>query len=208
MTITNKLIEVIQQGGYVFMIPLILMSILSLSVILERMFALRERKIIPVDANQRMKEYSKTQNGLPTANASTLLELIIHESITDFNGNGANRSLEKCLEINAGQHLEYLTRRLWILNAIGNLAPLLGLLGTVVGLAIAFQQIGIEGLQQESVANGISMALLTTITGLSIALPTLFALYGIKAKGERHFNKLRGLINQFYVHYISQVNNP
>lgn len=208
MTITNKLIEVIQQGGYVFMIPLILMSILSLSVILERMFALRERKIIPVDASQRMKEYSKTQNGLPTANASTLLELIIHESITDFNGNGANRSLEKCLEINAGQHLEYLTRRLWILNAIGNLAPLLGLLGTVVGLAIAFQQIGIEGLQQESVANGISMALITTITGLSIALPTLFALYGIKAKGERHFNKLRGLINQFYVHYISQVNNP
>ncbi len=197
MSLTNKLVEFVQQGGYAFMIPLIMMSILSLSVILERIIALRKKKIIPADFLKKVKDYSETAEKNISSKSLSLTELILNKAIVDYEDDGNNNSLEKYLEINAELHMEYLVRRLWILNAIGNLAPLLGLLGTVVGLSIAFKQIGIEGLSQESVASGISMALITTITGLSIAIPTLFALYGIRAKGERFLKEIKNLLNKF-----------
>jgi biopolymer transport protein ExbB len=200
MTITNKLFEFIQQGGYIFMIPLILMSVISLAVILERIFALREKKIIPGDFEQRVKSFFKSERKDGFSDAKSLIDVIINKSLADLKDNG-NNAIEKCFEINAELYIEHLNKRLWILSAIGNLAPLLGLLGTVVGLSIAFKQIGIEGLSQESVASGIAMALITTITGLFIAIPTLFALYGIKARGERYYKKIKILLSQFILNY-------
>ncbi len=205
MIITNKLLDIIQQGGYAFMIPLLLMSILSLGVIIERLFALRKSKIIPLDIEERIKTFPEKLKKNPektfVKNPPTLLEFIISKALKDYSTEEAKQSsLESCLKASADYHIEYLSRRLWILNAIGNLAPLLGLLGTVVGLSIAFEQIGVAGLSQESVASGIAMALITTITGLSIAIPTLFALYGLRALGERRLQTIKHYINQFMLY--------
>ena len=70
----------------------------------------------------------------------------------------------------------YLGRNLTILNTIGLISPLLGLLGTITGMIIAFQSIAMAGTgDPKVVAGGISQALVTTATGLIIAIPTIVA---------------------------------
>lgn len=68
----------------------------------------------------------------------------------------------------------YVTRFLPILNTVGNVSPLLGLLGTIVGMIIAFESIAASGTgDPRVVAGGISQALITTATGLIIAVPSI-----------------------------------
>jgi biopolymer transport protein ExbB len=183
------------------MILLIALSILSLTVILERLFALRKKKIFINNFDDFLEHFDSLDSRAKIMEfiqkPQSLLEAIICGAIKDYINGDDKISLEKSLEVSAEHHMGYLSRGLWILNAVGNLAPLLGLLGTVVGLALAFKQIGLSGLSQESVAKGIYMALTTTITGLSIAIPTLFALYGIRALGDRHYNALKQYLNRF-----------
>ena len=70
----------------------------------------------------------------------------------------------------------YLGRYLTMLNTIGHIAPLLGLLGTIIGMIVAFKSIAIAGTgDPKVVAGGISQALVTTATGLVIAIPTIVA---------------------------------
>ena len=70
----------------------------------------------------------------------------------------------------------YLGKHLTILNTIGHIAPLLGLLGTIMGMIIAFRSIAVAGTgDPKVVAGGISQALVTTATGLIIAIPTIVA---------------------------------
>ena len=192
MIITNKLLELIEQGGYAFMIPLIIMSLLSVAVILERYFALRRDKILSEDLEGTLDNHS---GNWPQTDSDCLTGHIIRDAHLMLNKSSADITPEISLQRSAEQHLPYLTRRMWMLNAIGNLAPLLGLLGTVVGLAISFEEIGTSGMSQEGVASGIGIALITTITGLTIAIPTLFAHYGLKAQGERQYQRIKAALN-------------
>ncbi len=196
MIITNKLLELIEQGGYAFMIPLILMSLLSLAVILERYFALRKEKILSENLENALKS---SKGDWPKAESDCLTGSIVRDARQLVQEPGTDITAEASLKQSAEQHLPYLTRRMWILNAIGNLAPLLGLLGTVVGLAISFEEIGKSGMSQEGVASGIGIALITTITGLTIAIPTLFAHYGLKAHGERQYQRIKAALNRLVV---------
>ncbi len=68
----------------------------------------------------------------------------------------------------------YVTRFLPVLNTVGNISPLLGLLGTIMGMIIAFESIAESGTgDPRVVADGISQALITTATGLIIAIPAI-----------------------------------
>jgi biopolymer transport protein ExbB len=81
---------------------------------------------------------------------------------------------------------EYLSKNLSILSTIGNIAPLLGLLGTITGMIIAFQSIAVAGTgDPRVVASGISQALVTTATGLIIAIPTIVIYRYLARKADR-----------------------
>ena len=70
----------------------------------------------------------------------------------------------------------YLGKNLVVLNTIGNVAPLMGLLGTIIGMITAFEAIAVAGTgDPQVVAGGISQALVTTATGLIVAIPTIVA---------------------------------
>jgi biopolymer transport protein ExbB len=88
---------------------------------------------------------------------------------------------DKCKEIEI-----YLTERInkqfSILVVLVATAPLLGLLGTVTGMILTFQGISLGGVVTESISKGISEALITTETGLLVAIPGIIATYWIKAK--------------------------
>ncbi len=82
--------------------------------------------------------------------------------------------MKEAIEDSANQEIPVLERNLSTLSTIGNITPLLGLLGTVFGMVKAFNVIAVMGVgKPEALAGGISEALLTTAFGLSIAIPTI-----------------------------------
>jgi biopolymer transport protein ExbB len=203
--ITNSLLQIIREGGYVFMIPLIVLSILSLAVILERIFVFSKRVLLPSvvigKIEKAVKENKKEEITSILKNENSFAAHILQEALKIFQGKEETMSLEKAFSDTMEKHVEWLTGRLWMLRAIGHIAPLLGLLGTVVGLSISFSKISQVGLSQQTVAGGISIALITTITGLGIALPTLFADYCLRAWAQRNFTKIKTMLYDFVVWY-------
>lgn len=203
--ITNSLYQLIREGGYVFMIPLILLSILSLAVILERIFAFSKRALLPSVAVEKIEKAARGNNKEQLSSIlkseRSLSALILQEALKIFQSSEGKISLEKAINDTTDKHVDGLTNRLWILRAVGHIAPLLGLLGTVFGLTISFSQISQVGLSQQTVAGGISVALITTITGLGIALPTLFADYCLRAWAQYNFKKIKAMLYDFVVWY-------
>ena len=203
--ITNSLLQIIREGGYIFMIPLIALSILSLAVIFERIFVFSKRVLIPSAVIEKIEKAIKENRKEEVTNIlkdeRTFAALVLQEALNVFQDSKGTLSLEKAISDTMDKHGEWLSSRLWMLRAIGHVAPLLGLLGTVVGLSISFSKISQVGLSQQTVAGGISMALITTITGLGIALPTLFADYCLRAWSQRNFSKIKAMLYDFVVWY-------
>ncbi|HNT66755.1 MAG TPA: MotA/TolQ/ExbB proton channel family protein [bacterium] len=165
------------RGGVV-MIPLLLCSVLGLAIILEKSINLHRRRILhpelvrlihSIDSEQDIqmaKSLCKKQPG-PFAN-------IILVGLQ-------NRHLDKAeikelIEDQGRQEIRSLERGLSVLEMIAGVAPLLGLLGTVIGMIKVFTVISAQGTGQASLlAGGISEALITTATGLVIGIPILVA---------------------------------
>ena len=85
----------------------------------------------------------------------------------------------------------YLSRYLVVLNTIGNISPLLGLFGTILGMITSFKAIAVAGTgDPKVVASGISQALVTTATGLAIAIPTIVAYRSLARRAEHHRSRL------------------
>lgn len=85
----------------------------------------------------------------------------------------------------------YLGKNLPILNTIGNISPLLGLLGTITGMIIAFESIAASGAgDPRVVAGGISQALVTTATGLIIAIPTIVSYRFLARKADNSLEQV------------------
>ena len=109
---------------------------------------------------------------------------------------GTQQTFEQAVERSADRYTPLLAERLWMLRAIGQIAPFIGLTGTVVGLAMAFRGIAEAGLSQQSVAKGIAVALNTTIMGLIIALPTLFAEHTLRAWAQSQFRSISTFLDE------------
>ena len=166
--------ELILAGGWI-MAPIILCSILALTIIVERLWTLQEKKIAPDLADQIIdlhkkrginnKAIIKLQNNSP-------LGRILAAGLRNMN---AERELMKeSIEEEGRQVVLGLERYLNTLGTIASITPLLGLLGTVIGMIKVFAVITSLGVGDPKVlADGISQALLTTAAGLSVAIPSL-----------------------------------
>jgi biopolymer transport protein ExbB len=101
------------------------------------------------------------------------LSYVIHAGLSEVEGGW--QVVEKSMEDTAAEHAARLFRKIEYLSVIANLAPMLGLLGTVIGMVIAFKMVAdTQGVANAAdLAGGIYMALVTTVEGLVIAIPTL-----------------------------------
>ena len=158
------------------MIPIILCSVISLAVIIERAFSLREKKIIP----RRMADW--LESGDPKI--SGLPENITNDSgalakVLKLGYENRNLSLEKnheILQIAEKQVASRMERGLVLLEIVAVVSPLLGLLGTVIGMVMVFDVISQVGAGHgQELSSGISQALISTIAGLVVAIPALIA---------------------------------
>ena len=163
------------KGG-VLMIPLFICSILSLAVIIEKLITLRARKVLPPEIEKVVQNYSsKDDISLVTSvcnqNKSLLARIIL--IVLNHRTLPYQRRKEEIVN-NVRQELRSLERRLGVLETIASVAPILGLLGTVVGMIKVFSVITSQGVGNASaLSGGISEALLTTAFGLTVAIPAL-----------------------------------
>lgn len=184
------MLEIVKSGGWL-MLPIILCSIVSAAIILERLWTLQQRRVLPKNLTRQVWEWvSKNQlspEHIKSLRDGSPLGEILSVGLTNRQ---RDREVMKERIEDTGRHvLHDLERYLNTLGTIAAISPLLGLLGTVIGMVKVFAAITTEGVGDPSVlAGGISEALITTAAGLSVAIPTLI--------GYRY---LRGRVNALVV---------
>lgn len=184
---TFSLLELYLRGGYTMHV-ILACSVLSGAIILERMINLRKGKIISTAFIEEIKKYwykRETERAIQACKEYDIsLSRVIRAGLARFNF-GID-AVEKAIE-SAGQHeAAVLRQNLNLLGFLANIAPMLGLLGTVLGLTRSFDAIASFGMAGDpgAVAAGVSEALVTTVFGLLVGIPTLAAYYYFRRKVE------------------------
>jgi len=158
------------------MLPILICSVVAMAIILERFWSLQRRRITPDNLAVQVWQWAKSgvldDKRIAALRSESPLGRILAAGLTnrEFDRDVMKESIEE-----VGRHVVYeLGRYLNTLGTIAAISPLLGLLGTVIGMIKVFAAITTEGVGDASIlAGGISEALLTTAAGLSVAIPTL-----------------------------------
>lgn len=158
------------------MLPLILCSVVAAAIMIERLWILRRRRVLPEDLTVRVWEWAHNRSlndeHLRALSESSPLGVILAAGLT--NRHRSRDIMKEVIEDTGRQVVHELERYLNTLGTIAAITPLLGLLGTVIGMVKVFTAITTHGVGNPAVlAGGISEALLTTAAGLSIAIPAL-----------------------------------
>lgn len=169
------MLELIKAGGFL-MWPIMLCSIIALAIIAERFWSLQRNRICPKNLVAQVWQWQKSGQ----LNAQTLQSLRTGSQLGRILAAGlVNRHHERHIMKESieevGRHVVHdLGRFLTTLGTIASITPLIGLLGTVIGMIKVFTVITTLGLGDPAVlAEGISVALITTASGLTVAIPSL-----------------------------------
>jgi len=171
------MIEIIQAGGWL-MLPIILCSVVAVAITIERLWTLQPRRVLPRDLAMRVWEWARDrqldQKHLTILAANSPMGRVLAAGLAN---RAQSREVLKEIVQDTGRHVVHeLERYLNTLGTIAAITPLLGLLGTVIGMVKVFSAITVAGVGNPSVlAGGISEALITTAAGLSVAIPSLIA---------------------------------
>lgn len=198
--------ELVKAGGWP-MLPLLLLGVVALAIILERFWSLRRNEVLPPGLGQEVRSWA-ARGKLDPAHLQALrgnspLGALLASAL-DVRGRPRDEVRERIED--TGRHLVHRLER--FLNALGTIAsagPLLGLLGTVIGMIEIFGSQSGGGNNPSMLAHGISIALYNTAFGLMVAIPALIFwryfrsrvdgyLLTLELSAEqflRHLNKLR-----------------
>jgi biopolymer transport protein ExbB len=180
--------QIFVSGGWL-MWPILLCSIIVVAISIERFITLKTERIVP--AGQLAQVWQQLRNKeldgerLKALRDSSPLGYILASGISN-SGHGRD-VMKDSIEESAGQVIHQLERFLSILGTIANTTPLLGLLGTVLGMIQVFADIMLFGTGNAAqLAGGISQALITTAAGLTVAIPAMI----LHRYFERHVESL------------------
>ncbi len=170
-------------GGPV-MVPLGLCSVVAVALVMERYLRLRQDAMLPpaveeaIDAAQRGDRTRALQLAAAIeAPAARILAAGLRRDTLPL------LDIERAMEDQAAKESDVMRGRVRALSMIAAVAPLLGLLGTVLGLAGAFDRVVLVGMgKPEQLAAGINEALITTIAGLSVAIPLMLIVGFLNAR--------------------------
>ncbi len=178
--------EIVQAGGPL-MWPIIFCSIVAAAIVLERLWTLQERRVLPRELPQKVWQLIET--GQVTDKVIGALEQ--HSPLGRLLAVGLanrHRSHEMLMERleDAGRHVVHeLERFLNTLGTIAGISPLLGLLGTVTGIIRAFDAIQHSTMgDPRALSGGIAEALVCTAAGLCVAIPSLISYRYLRGKVE------------------------
>ena len=167
--------ELVKAGGWL-MLPIIIFSIAALAIIIERFWSLQKTKVIPAQLVNKIWQWAQanelTSSRIHELREGSPLGRVLAAGL--INSNQARAIMKDSIE-DTGRHVVHELQK--FLNTLGTIAavsPLLGLLGTVLGMIKVFSVITNVGVGNPGeLAGGISQALITTAAGISVAIPSL-----------------------------------
>ena len=174
----ESFLDVLRKGGYT-MIPIGLASLIALASILNSFFSLRRSRVLPEDF------VGEVRKRIDANDAKAAMQLCRQRPspIANILGAGlrkhgkATAEIEKSIEDAGSREINSMRQSIRVLSAVGVVTPLLGLFGTVLGIYTSFGAVAKEaGVRPEVLAIGINEALITTISGLMVAIPS-YAFY-------------------------------
>jgi biopolymer transport protein ExbB len=178
----NGFLDIIFSGGIVgvlIILVLLGLSIAAVYLVFDQVMTLRRREIVPDGLHDAVRQ-ALLRGNVAEADAAcrrqpSVLSYTLICGLAEIDLGWSE--VEKAVEDALGEQLARLMRRIEYLSLIGNIAPMVGLLGTVTGMIMAFQQVansaGAAG--AGDLAEGIYQALVTTVGGLVVAIPSLGA---------------------------------
>ncbi len=172
------MLELVQSGGWL-MAPILLCSIVAVAICLERAWALRTTRVAPdglvAEAWRRaQRRDAAAPESLANFGGGRPLARILAAGIAERGGERRRERMKEAMAEASGPVLHEMERHLTALGTIASVSPLLGLLGTVIGMIEVFALLVGEGTGNAAVlAGGISKALITTAAGLAAAIPAL-----------------------------------
>lgn len=167
--------ELVKSGGWLMM-PLLLASVLALAISLERAWSLRASRVAPPNLLAEVWGWIRNKqldaDKLRQLKASSPLGEVLAAGL--LNSRHGRAIMKESIEEKANVVIHELERYLSVLGTLAMISPLLGLLGTVVGIIEAFMAINSAGMGDPALlASGISKALITTAGGLFVAIPSM-----------------------------------
>ena len=169
------MLEIVQSGGWL-MVPILLCSVIAAAISVERLWTLQRSRITPKTLLAQVwgsvKNDELDAQKMRDLRSSSPLGQVLAAGIS--NARRGREIMKEAMIEAAGQVSHDMERYLTSLGIIASISPLLGLLGTVVGMIKVFSALMLEGAGNANVlAGGISQALITTAAGLSVAIPAL-----------------------------------
>lgn len=174
--------SILFSGGIVGLVMLLVLFALSVTaayLIFEHLMTIRRGELIPDGVNDRVRKSLKAgrvdEADKCCREKPSLLSFVLLQGLAEVDGGWS--AVEKAMEDAITEQSARLFRKIEYLSVIGNIAPMVGLLGTVIGMIIAFQQVAESQASAGAaqLAEGIYQALITTVGGLVIAIPSLGA---------------------------------
>ena len=172
--------QIVFSGGIVgvlIVLTLLALSLLMVYLVVEQLLTLRRGELMPGDVSEQVREMLRQGRASDAMalcrNRPSLLSFVVANGLAEIEGGWSE--VEKALEEALAEQSARLMRRIEYLSVIGNIAPMIGLLGTVTGMIFAFQRVAMSqgAAGAPELAEGIYQALITTVGGLIVAIPSL-----------------------------------
>jgi biopolymer transport protein ExbB len=178
--------EIVKAGGIV-MVPIILASIVAAAIFLERLWTLQPKRVVPKELTEKVWRWVEqgqiTDKHIHALQQNSPLGKMLAAGL-------ANRHRSRDIIVQAvedtGRHVIHeLERFINTLGTVASISPLMGLLGTVLGMIRTFNVIRTDGIgDPAAMAGGIAEALITTASGLTVAIPALLAYKYLRGRVE------------------------
>ncbi len=219
MEVTNEInigISAMQQikllldiGGPVVWI-LTVFSVFALSIVLFKLLqfaVLRPENLKKVKKSLELWKLEEHKSAMNILNEKHSISHIVHYAMNGLNKESNSELLKKQLEKKANELINQLHSYLRPLEVIANISPLLGLMGTVLGMILAFKQMELAGSEVDPsvLSGGIWQALLTTAVGLAVAIPAAIAHSWLERKVERISYAINDSVSEVFTYYQSEA---
>jgi biopolymer transport protein ExbB len=178
--------EIVKSGGPV-MVPIILASIIAAAIFLERLWTLQQRRVLPAELTDKVWKWVEQRQiqdkHIVALQQNSPLGKILAAGLANRH---RDRSIIKEAIEDTGRHVVHeLERFIGTLGTIASISPLMGLLGTVVGMIRTFNAIETQGVgDPAALGGGIAEALITTAAGLTVAIPALLGYKFLRGRVE------------------------
>jgi biopolymer transport protein ExbB len=172
----QSFLEIVHAGGLVGYI-IMLLSVVAVALAIEHAMTIRAKTLLPPGLAEKVRELVKASQFAQAEQACKLhpsmLGAVLQAGLNEIDGGWSG--IEKAMEDTLADQSARLFRKIEYLSVIGNIAPMLGLLGTVIGMVMAFREVAMTqgAARAADLAEGIYLALVTTVQGLVVAIPCL-----------------------------------